>query len=167
MENNKQSQATGKNCFVAILFVSLVWGGKSSAQNIVVNGNFGDNPTFLTGWTQTAGAVLGNAVHVQQLDGTGGLGLASGGSVFQTLNTSPGQAYQLSFYMASWGPDSVPPGIVSLTPAWNGLSLSTANFDGTGKTFQDMGWTEFSYNVVAPGSSTQLSFTYAGKRAAD
>lgn len=129
--------------------------GAASAQNIVINGGFetGD----FTGWTNvgsgnfvnssaSCNAGFNNCVH----SGNFGVSFGAVGSeapLGQTLATTPGATYTVSFWLNSIGriPDSV-----SLT--WDGqviFSQSDIPADG---------WVQHSFTEVASGSSTDLTF---------
>ncbi len=60
------------------------------------------------------------------------------GEIYQSLATTPGQAYRLSFAMA--GNIQGNPGIKTLDVFWGTHSLGSFSFDTTGKSASNMGW---------------------------
>ena len=125
------------------------------------NSNIGQG---LQGWT------IGNAGGIdivfstgvvpyywQAADGNVSLSLAYFGpdSVTQTVTTQPGKTYQLTFSMAAeiYGG----PATRTMNVLWNNTVISSPSFQYTGQDPNNMGWTEFSLNVVGTGTDT-LSF---------
>lgn len=137
---------------------------QSSAQNLILNGNFDLNPTF-NDWNLNGTSVyLSSASGVQFVNGDGGaVGLDWQSTLSQAVPTVAGQQYILSFYMADWASGgSVPNNVVELTPSFGAVSLGTDTFNGAGNTYQNMGWEQFDYTVTATSSSTTLSFENPG-----
>jgi len=119
------------------------YGGGSSMGAWTVNG--GGVDLINTYWTSQEG--------VQSVD----LNATSPGGVSQNIaGLSVGQAYQLSFWLA--GNPTGGPAIKDLQTSLGGNVLGTNSFDVTGKTYADMGWTEYTYNFTAADESTNLSF---------
>jgi len=111
------------------------------------------------GWTVNGGGVdlintyWTSAEGVQSVD----LNATSPGGVSQNVGgLIVGQRYQLSFWLA--GNPAGGPTIKSLQTSLGGNVLGTNNFDITGKSTSDMGWTEYTYNFTAANESTNLSF---------
>lgn len=143
---------------LALLAISLPCA--SQAQNIVLNGSF-EAPTFAdgfvltetppTGWTGTSFEFWTNS---GAYDGLTFLEMDaySNTSIFQTLITSPGQSYTLSFAAANrpgieWG---------AIEAYWNNvLAFATGPMTSTG-------WQVFSTTVTATGESTTLELRAAG-----
>jgi hypothetical protein len=80
------------------------------------------------------------------------------GQVYQDVTTTLGQAYQLSFYVAGWSPDTPRPGTYNLSVLWNGVVIGTTSFDANGMTFTNMGWSYRAFSVLGTGGTTQLAF---------
>lgn len=121
-----------------------------SATELVVNGGFetGD----FTGWTDDGSSSVGTdstAVH----SGTYGVENGSVGSLgylSQTLATTPGATYLLSFWLNS--PDGQTPNEFQVS--WNGTVL----FDETN--LPALGWTNMQFVVTATSASTVLQFGF-------
>jgi uncharacterized protein DUF642 len=134
-------------------------------QNLVYNGSFEMQNEYggydYEGWTLSGGLVsLGGAASgVQCADGVNAVGLDAQSSLYQDISTVAGQQYKFSFFMADWGVGSVPPNVVYLNPSFGSTLLGLLSFDGTGKTYQDMGWVEYSYTVVATGTTSRIMFS--------
>jgi subtilase family serine protease len=77
----------------------------------------------------------------------------SAGNLSQTLTTSPGQGYLLSFWLN--GVDGSTPN--SFQVNWNGGSIT--NFSDLGQ-FPGDGWTNLQFLVGATGTNTVLQFSY-------
>ena len=141
----------------------------ANAANLVVNGSFEANTVLnvgvfdnlssgLTGWTIGVGNVdLVNEPYWDAEDGVNSLDLngARKAEIHQSLVTSIGQLYQLSFWLA--GNPEGGPNIKDLSVnvgAGDGLY----SFDTTGKNNSTMGWTNYTTNFLAASNSTTLSF---------
>ena len=129
------------------------WIPSGKAGELVQNGGF---ETAFTGWTQSGndGATLlsTNALYVHS--GTNGAQLGPFGSlgfISQTLATTPGASYVLSFWL-----DSPTNG---LTPneflvSWNGATLfGQINLPA-------IGWTNLQFSVTATGTTAVLQFGF-------
>jgi hypothetical protein len=130
----------------------FIVGTTSGQADLVVNGGFetGD----FTGWTVTGG---GNSVDdgsntgITPHTGTYEAGLGASGEIdylSQTLFTTPGTSYLLSFWLNS--PDGQTPNEFQVS--WNGTIL----FDETN--LPALGWTNLQFVVTATGPSTVLQF---------
>lgn len=138
-------------------------------NSILVNGSFesyggpgnSNIGAGLNGWT------IGNAGGVdivfstgivpyywKAADGDVSLSLAYFGpdSVTQTVSTTPGKSYQLTFSMAAeiYGG----PATRTMNVLWNNTVVSSPSFQYTGQGPENMGWTAFSLNVVGTGADT-------------
>ena len=130
----------------------------SSGDNLVTNGSFGTDS--FSGWTlggndtsTTWGPQIfigtnaeGGSTYAAEMGSVG-----SDGSISQTIATTAGQEYQLTFWLANDvnGQGATPN---DFTAKWNGTSLlSVANAP-------QQGYTEYNYVVVATSSSTTLEF---------
>jgi hypothetical protein len=149
---------------------NLLTNGSFELGTLVNDGNatmtFSAGPTNITGWTATGRQVswidAGNPFLLSAADGTRFLDLtayitgAPFGGVTQTVATTVGQPYMLSFFLGSytqiWGG---PP--VSILAAAGGVSqtfaVSTASTSST--------WTPFSMPFTATAASTPITLTGA------
>ena len=156
-----------------MMAAALAIGAAGGAQAVtLVNGSFetGPNPNgslgyitlgtgnnSINGWTVTDGSIdyIGN--YWQAQDGSRSIDLAgiSLGTLSQTLtDTIAGQRYEVNFYVSK-NPDG-------------GAALRTGTFTAGGQSFAfayslpnnraNMNWTLASYEFIATGSSTMLSF---------
>jgi hypothetical protein len=127
--------------------------------NIVVNGSFENgwnNGPIGWGWTTNVG--LGNGFP-GVADGTSMVTVY--GALFQTLATTPGQAYRVRFALAS---NSSFPGESALGLSWAGNFLGTTtwhspNTTGNGLNFN---WIYGEHYVQAASASTLLNFQVVG-----
>ena len=121
----------------------------ATPANLVANGSFetGD----FTGWT-VGGNDTGGQIYVNNQAESGQDAAALGstgadGTISQVLQTSAGQQYTLTFWLENLGS-----GTNDFTAKWNGATLvSLANVSA-------QGYTEYTYNVVATGSTSTLEF---------
>ena len=147
----------------------------AAAVNLVVNGSFEDTPrtvsagtydTFssINGWSTTGGGIEIRNNHVgtasdgdyfAELDST------RNSNIFQTIATTAGQAYTLSFdYSPRMGQVSNTNGISAL---WNGSIISVpAVITGSGVGNTDNVWTNYVFTVIGTGSDI-LGFNAAGR----
>jgi choice-of-anchor C domain-containing protein len=91
------------------------------------------------------------AEGAQSLD----LSALGSGSITQTLTTTPGTKYQVTFDMA--GNAGCGPAIKTVDVNWDSQT-KTATFDSTGKSYSNMGWVAKSFNFQAGSGSTVLQF---------
>jgi hypothetical protein len=149
---------------VAFLFVTMGLG--TARANLVTNGDFGTGD--FTGWTPTY-ASSGSVLHVITSTYTGsgpaitpppgftyeaGFGANQGldDTISQSLMTTPGQEYTFTFLLAhNW--TDLAGQADHFEVYWGGQSL--LNLSGTTSAFP---WTEYSFDVVASGSSTTITF---------
>ena len=147
----------------------------ASAQELVTNGSF-ETPTAPSwpGWTTrwggssfTGWSVGGNGIDIHRAefgtpwnvpDGAQALDLNanSTGNITQTLATTPGTTYRVSFYMAA--NIACGPGTYKLGVSFAGQVLGTPTYSRAGKSFANMGWMSHTYLVTATSSSTALRF---------
>jgi hypothetical protein len=124
-------------------------GGGGSGPNLVVNGDFetGD----FTGWTTDSGSVTTGSTYAHS--GTYGAEFGPVGSLgylSQTLSTTPGTSYVLSFWLDS--PDGENPNEFQVS--WDGTTLlDEANIPA-------IGWTNIQFVVTATDTSTVLQFGF-------
>lgn len=85
----------------------------------------------------------------------------SGGTIAQTFDTVPGQAYTVSFSLA--GNPECPVSESGNDPdktvtATAGAGSLTTTFNVSGRTISDLGWREESFSFTASASSTEVKF---------
>ncbi|MBA3895755.1 MAG: choice-of-anchor C family protein [Sphingomonadaceae bacterium] len=119
--------------------------------------NTGD--TSIAGWTVGGAGIDYIGGYWQAADGVRSIDLSQldAGSVAQTFDTLIGQAYRVTFFLAG-NPDGAPNAKTVLTMASGGASQTDTFTVGAGNTHANMGWTPFTYDFVANGLSTTLSF---------
>ena len=130
-----------------------------SAPNLVANGNFATGD--FTDWTLGGNTIWDNSLPEIFTDtnaeggstyaaGMGSMGPSSSsdGTLSQTIATTPGQTYTLSFWLQNEGSTGN-----DFQAIWNGqtlLSLTNA---------PQSGYTEYTYTVTATGSASTLEFS--------
>ncbi|WEK44717.1 MAG: choice-of-anchor C family protein [Candidatus Sphingomonas colombiensis] len=129
--------------------------GVPAGSYTTVNG--GDS-TSITGWTVTGGSVdyIGSYWAAQNGERSIDLNGNSQGGIEQTFDTVAGGKYSVSFWLAG-NPDGDPTTKSVLVGA-NDNSSSLYTFDSAGFDKSNMGWANYTYNFVATGTSTTLSF---------
>jgi Protein of unknown function (DUF642) len=132
---------------------------RCSAQNLVQNGSFED---AYSGWSFSGGLVKVDDPRVQCEDGTTTIGVNWESSLYQDIPTVAGQRYDFSFYMADWFTDAIHSNVVSLNVTFGSTSLGTVSFNGVGKGYQNMGWKQFDYIVMADSASSRITFFNPG-----
>lgn len=140
----------------------------ADAQNIAVNGSFENFGGFgypsnigagLTGWNIGQGGGIDivfstgvRPLYWQAASGNVSISLSFFGpeSVSQTLATTPGVHYEVSFAMAAeiYGG----PALRTMDVLWNGAVVGSPTFNFTGQEPDAMGWTRFQYDVIGHGS---------------
>jgi choice-of-anchor C domain-containing protein len=158
---------------VAIFALALAC---SARADLVTNGSFengtypggafatlGSGSTAIAGWTVTSGSIDWINTYWQASDGAYSIdmdGSSQGAlSLATTLNTVDGQTYVLGFDMAG-NPDGLP-ATKTLNVIIGGNSYAF-QFDTTGATRANMGWTHFTQTFTASGNlGTTLSFSSA------
>ncbi len=168
-----------KNLLTATLIISafmalvpnLVW------ANITQNGSFETGPagdrfvrlyngsTALSGWTVVPGqnATDGSIDYITSLwqasDGTRSLDLSGklAGGIMQNLITTPGTTYQVQFDIAA-NPDGPPIEKTLWVSVDNGSQQQGFNFDATGNSRENMGWSTMYWSFVAQSDITALAF---------
>jgi len=168
---------------VAAMATLLSAGAASAATELVVNGSFESNPinsgveqvSSVTGWTSS---ISGNsAFEIQKGTSQGGNGgfmpAAANGvqylelntdrltSISQTLNTTAGGSYQLSFAY-SGRPDTAGNASSLMNVYWGNTLLTASPLVGT----TTPTWQSFSQTVSAVGGSTVLRFESVGPASA-
>lgn len=133
------------------------------------NGSFEDGPddivafitlpagsADITGWTVVSGSIdlIGSYWDASDGDRSIDLNGDEPGAINQVFDTESGALYQVFFDMAG-NPDD--PGLKVLVASANSMA-SEYEFDSTGKTRTEMGWTEMSFIFQASSNSTTLEF---------
>lgn len=158
----------------SILLANLIATPSFAAVNLVSNGGFESSVIFsqwltlnagsttLTGWTISSGSIeiLRNTYWqpsegFQSVDTSGD----NSGKIQQTIATSPGTTYRLTFDLAG-NPDAGP--TVKTLQVGFGGSLQTFTFDTTGASVSDMRWSTRSWDFTATSLSSSLSFENIG-----
>lgn len=156
---------------IAVVVSGLIVAGWNccATANLVNDGTFtipkgcSGFVTYFNGWKIGPWTVTGGSVDVidgywQAPPGLGGsvdLDGDSRGGLTQTIATTAGQRYTLSFYL-SGNPDGGASTKTLLVSA--GLSSETLSYTTGGNTRAAMGFVEDRLNFVASGSATTLSF---------
>ncbi|MFO1078045.1 MAG: DUF642 domain-containing protein [Planctomycetota bacterium] len=148
-----------------LLTAVLLAAGASAQQNLIVNGGFEFGPgttsnttvfspsTAFQGWLVSAGSVdqvfewtTAEGVYCIDLDGL------SAGTIQQTVATTSGGSYDLSFLLAA-NPNA---GGVVTVRATAGSSSQSFTFDPTGHSSSSMGWTRVHLTFVAQSTTTTI-----------
>ncbi|MFN8121542.1 MAG: choice-of-anchor C family protein [Thermoleophilia bacterium] len=111
-------------------------------------------------WTVSSASVsLHNTTLQQVAAGTQALDVNGSGPgvVTQTLATTPGTVYRITFQVA--GNTYGSPSLKELQVGWGGSALRTIRFDTTGRSTSAMGWTTVTLEATATSTSTALTFT--------
>ncbi len=146
-------------------------GGPTITGELVTNGGFEDpdfagawrayfeGSTELTGWEILGAGVVQVGTSWQPAAGNYSveLNFYAAGGIYQYLPTVPGQDYLLTFDMA--GQPDVGPPVKGLEVYWDGEWVGSFDFDTTGHSFLDMGWTtQAVWLPPATGEYTSLVF---------
>ena len=152
--------------------IVLTVGSTGPRPNLIVNGGFESPPisfSFLTftapatfpGWAVTSGQVdivhrtfYASASGSQSLD----LNAYRSGAVSQAVATKPGAVHTLTFAFAAntfLSFDS--PRVRRMEVRWGSTVIATLEFDTAGFTASNVGWRQYTFNVVGSGSDT-ISF---------
>ena len=152
----------------AALAASL--GGIATAQNIIVNGDFEDGPPAWGFGTYYGGSfelphwqVTGNSIdHIfnywQAASGDRSLDLngTAAGGVQQSLATSPGVVYVVTFAMAANAAGG--PAVKTMKVRAGSQVSDNFSFDGSGTSTTDMRWSARLWQFVAADDVTELEF---------
>ncbi len=156
-------------CFVYLLNLSSATWATEKNTNLIVNGSFeaADCGSYITvsppgssslpSWTVTEGTVDCVGSYFVAADGQNSVdlgGLEKGG-ISQTLATTIGNHYQVTFDMAG-NPCSTDAKLMNVSVAGESRNFQ---FDMTGHSHQNMGWVTESFAFTAKESQTTLTFT--------
>lgn len=116
----------------------------------------------LPGWTIERGTVEIVGPYWEAASGSQSLDLngifEDIGTIYQDVPTLAGQEYRVRFALAG-NPECGPTvAVKSLKVYWDGTELAPLQFDTTGHSSTNMGWTYQEFTVVANGSSGRLKF---------
>jgi PEP-CTERM motif len=137
-------------CLAGCLFVSAAMGSKASAD-LVTNGGF-DTGDF-TGWTVNSPDGFTEVLSGFSHDGDfaawfGDFQADGGGSISQSLATTAGSTYTLSFWFAGDGDD--PSGFSAIVGGNTVFQVTNPPFDAD--------YNQFTFNFTASSASTLLEF---------
>ncbi len=113
--------------------------------------------TSISGWTVLGSSIDYIGSYWQAQDGNRSIDLNGNaiGGLEQTFDTNAGWIYTVGFWIAG-NPDGRPT-VKALTATANATTFSTT-FDVTGHSLGSMGWEFRSFQFIAGGTSTTLSF---------
>lgn len=151
-------------CLMSCLFGSVAILAAPMAHALVLNGSFEsyggtgfstNTGEGITNWTITAGGVdIVDDSFWLPADGETSLSLGwfNPATISQTVTTTNGQAYDLSFFMAAeiFGGSA----LRTMDVLWNGNIVATPSFAFTGQGPSNMGWTQ--HNVIVVGTGSDL-----------
>ena len=167
---------TRKLLLTAITF-SAICGNAAAMPNLVVNGGFEGNdfgssfvtlPPAPTGWTIDSGTIDGIGGYWQAAEGKNSIDIFgnSRGKISQTINTTVGQTYEVSYYQ-SYNPDFNDPSL-QLILGIDSSNLGSISFN-QGLTFSsthsltNMQWELVSTTFIAQDAQTVISFRGASE----
>jgi choice-of-anchor C domain-containing protein len=148
----------------------------AATTNLIVNGSF-ESPsiwqsnllveydagsTAMPGWTVGGNSVdLTGKNYWEAEDGDQSLDLSGSapGSVSQTVSTTPGANYTLTWYMA--GNTNCGQPVKTMHVLWNGTLIDSPSFNDSGDSNTSMGWIQQQINVTATGTSSVVEFADA------
>jgi choice-of-anchor C domain-containing protein len=144
------------------------------AGDLVANGSFEEGPepdptgpgftpfeagsTAIPGWAVTRGSVDYIGPYWQHADGRRSIDLNGNepGAVAQTLRTTPGRSYKVTFALAGNNCGDGPS--VKTLVVTAGGARAEFTFDAAGKTYADMGWVTHTWEFTAEAAETTLEF---------
>ena len=160
-----------KKTLAALAACVALLSASPARANLVTNGSFEGGPlggfttipggsSAITGWTVTGDSVDWINTYWQPSDGSFSLDLDGNGQggVAQTLTTTSGQTYRVTFDMAG-NVDNLP--IIKTVDVFAGPTLQSFTFDITGHSHGSMGWETKTFLFTANSSSTLLWFASA------
>jgi choice-of-anchor C domain-containing protein len=147
----------------------------SSAANLIVNGSFESPSTggagvvdytggwaAITGWTVGGNSVdLIDSSYLAAEDGSQSLDLSGSApsSVSQTVSTTPGANYTLTWFMA--GNTNCGQPVKTMNVLCNGTLIAAPAFNTAGDSNTSMGWVQQQVNVTATSTSSVVEFADA------
>src|SRR5215831_8622502 len=147
------------SCFIAFGLLFLATAGSTSAQNLIINGDF-ETGNF-TGWTVTP-APSGSDIFVDHGPGpdtTFGAFFGATGNAFDTISqtfaTTPGASYTLTFFYQVTNLGMPIPAHNGFDVLWNGASIGGGLFP---QFDVNPGFGTFTFTETATGPSTTLAF---------
>ncbi len=160
----------------ALTAVAAPMSASAADANLIVNGSFEEpsvwqssavteyaaGSTEMPGWTVGGNSVdlIGETYWAAE-DGDQSLDLSGSapGSVTQTVATTPGANYTLTWYMA--GNTNCGQAIKTMDVSWDGTQVDAPTFDDSGDSGTSMGWVELQLNVTATSASSTVEFADA------
>lgn len=124
-------------------WVDLVYGDSSANYN----------------WMPGSTAIGGSDAILSAQDGGSFVRMDTLASIDQTLATTPGQEYQLSFYVGTdgtWADGAQMSSTQSLNVVLGGLGIGTYSVTAAGT---GMVWRQYTYNFIASSTATGLAFS--------
>ncbi|QKS01942.1 choice-of-anchor C family protein [Sphingomonas sp. CL5.1] len=118
----------------------------------------GGDSSSITGWTATGNSVDYIGSYWQAQDGGRSIDLNGNaqGGIEQTFDTVAGTLYNVTFWLA--GNTDGAPVTKSVLVGATGNAGQLFTFDSSSFDKTNMGWAQYTYNFVAQGASTTLSF---------
>ncbi|MET0308399.1 MAG: choice-of-anchor C family protein [Sphingomonas sp.] len=118
----------------------------------------GNGSTAINGWTVGGASIDYIGTYWVAGDGARSIDLSGNGagSVAQTFDTVVGQHYQVSFLLAG-NPDGAPV-VKNVGVGATGNATVNYTLNSAGTSHEAMGWTQYTYDFVATGTSTTLNF---------
>lgn len=164
-----------RNLRPVVLLVSVlsVLSAIGLAQTVVNNRGFeeGTDPgeaavlppgsKAIEGWTVVDGSVSYVGRRWQHAQGQRSISLPCGGGISQTLDTQPGQDYEVRFSMAG-DPTATPP--LKTVVVLFGNTKREFTFDTTGRSLTEMGWESRTW--VFEATDRTSTFTFLSPKAA-
>ncbi|BDI29115.1 hypothetical protein CCAX7_11660 [Capsulimonas corticalis] len=162
-----------KNIAIAAFAVTAAFSGMTTAhaENLITNGSFeapSINPgsyslyNSIPGWTLASGSKIEiqNNIVGKAADGFQFVELDSdaSSSIMQTINTTAGKHYQLTFAFSARPGTGLSDNILGVN--WNGASVSKLTANGSGQ--GDTHWKTYTYDLVAHGSTSTVQFSDLG-----
>ena len=151
------------------VFAGLAASPAHASANLLSNGSFEDpivgggfvtvgSPGSMGAWSVDSGSIDHIGSYWQAADGNQSVDMSgnSDGKISQTVNTSAGLQYELSWWEA--GNNDGGNVVKHLDALINDSVVADGAFDVTGHTKSDMGWTEFTYDFISVGGPTKISF---------
>lgn len=118
----------------------------------------------IPGWTIVGGSVdVNTSARWNAHDGTNSIDLTGVtiGGIYQNVSTEIGKTYHLTFWLAG-NPEFAGAGggpfVKMMKLSWGGSAVDTLSFDVTGQTDMTLNWTEYSFDLKATATTTQLEF---------